>query len=239
MRRMPDCRYQSGPPILIESCKVDQSPAVKGSRVDKIDKLVFRIALSFMVVGLLLAIASTQPTNAGTEKSMSTGKSPSTINSTDQQFIRHVAANALMDVELGKLATKKSLSNDVKKYGQQMIDDHTKASDHLRQLAAKKGMTLAPKLPGSALATRNRLNKFSGDQFDAAYMEEMLKDHKQDVEDFRREGKMTSDPDIRGFVTETLPILEDHLKKAEAITPDVKAQRSVLQKPSAARLKLR
>ena len=207
--------------------------------MDKIDKLVFRTALGFMVIGLLVAVAATKPTNVGTEKSTSAGKSASAINSTDQQFVRRVAANGLMDVELGKLATKKALSNDVKKYGQQMIDDHTKASDHLRQLAAKKGMALAPKLAGSALATRNRLNKFSGDQFDAAYMEEMLKDHKQDVEDFRRESKMTSDPDIRGFVSETLPILEDHLKKAEGITPDVKAQRSVLQKPSAARLKLR
>jgi putative membrane protein len=100
-------------------------------------------------------------------------------------------------------------------------------------------MTLAPKLPNGALATRNRLNGFSGDQFDAAYMEEMLKDHKQDVEDFHRESKVTNDPDIRGFVTETLPILEDHLKKAEAIAPAVKVQRSALQKPSAAKLKLR
>jgi putative membrane protein len=211
----------------------------KGPQMDKIDKLVFRMAVGFVVVGLLLAVVSTQPTKAGTEESASGGKTPSAISSTDQQFVRRVAVNALVNVELGKLATKKALSNDVKKFGQQMVDDHSKASDHLRQLAAKKGMTLTPKLPNSAVATRNRLSRFSGDQFDAAYMEEMLKDHKQDVEDFRRESKVTHDRDIQGFVTETLPILEDHLKKAEAITPDVKAQRSALQKPSAAKLKSR
>jgi putative membrane protein len=195
--------------------------------------------VGFVLVGLLLAIASTQRTNAGTEESASAGNTPSTINSTDQQFVRLVTVNALMDVELGKLATKRAVNNDVRKYGEQMVNDHSKASDHLKQLAAKKGMTLAPILPHSALATRNRLNRFSGDQFDAAYMEEMLKDHKQDVEDFRRESKLTHDPDIRGFVTETLPILEEHLKLAEAIAPDVKAQRNALQKPSAAKLKLR
>ena len=206
--------------------------------MDKIDKLVFRIAVGFMVVGLLLAIASTQRMHAGTEESASSGKTPA-INPTDQQFIRHVAADNLTDVELGKLATEKALNNDVRKYGQQMVDDHSKASDHLKQLAAKKGLPLSPKLPNNALATRNRLNTFSGDQFDAAYMDEMLKDHKQDVEDFRRESKLTHDSDVRGFITETLPILEDHLKKAETIAPDVKAQRSALQKPSAAKLKLR
>jgi putative membrane protein len=230
----------NGPPILIESCNVDEYHIPqKDPPVDKIDKLVFRIALGFVLVGLLLAIASTQRTNAGTKESASAGKTPSTISSIDQQFVRRVAVNALMDVELGKLATKKALSNDVRKYGEQMVDDHSKASDHLRQLAAKKGMTVAPKLPNSALSTRNRLNRFLGDQFDAAYIDEMLRDHKQDVEDFRRESKLTHDPDIRGFVTETLPILEGHLKIAEAIAPDVKAQRSALQKPSAAKLKLR
>lgn len=206
--------------------------------MDTIDRLIFRIAVGFMIVALLLAIASTQPTNAGIEKSASIEKTPSTINSTDQQFVRRVAVNTLIDVELGKLAIKKGGSNDVRKYGQQMVYDHSKAGDHLRQLATEKGMTLTPKLPYRARATRNRL-KFSGNQFDAAYMEEMLKGQKQEVEDFRRESKITRDPDIRGFVTETLPILEDHLKKAEAITPDVKAQRSTLQKPSPASLKSR
>ena len=236
---MPDCRCEAGPLFSSGRARSMNIAPQKGPAVDKIDKLVFRIAVGFVGVGLLLAIVSTQRTNAGAEESASTGKTPSAINSTDQQFVRRVAASALMDVELGKLATKKALSNDVRTYGQQMVDDHSKAGDHLRQLAAKRGMTLAPKLPNGGLATRNRLSRFSGDQFDAAYMEEMLKDHKQDVEDFRRESKVTHDPDIRGFVTETLPILEDHLKKAEAIAPDVKAQRSALQKPSAAKLKLR
>jgi putative membrane protein len=196
--------------------------------MDKIDRIVFRIAAGLMVAGLFLAIASTQGTNAGREESAPPRAASSTINSTDQQFVRHVATHSLVDIELGKLATKKASSNDVRKYAEQMIDDHNKASDHLNQLAAKKGVTLAQKLPGNALTIKNRLNRFSGDQFDAAYMAEMLKDHKQDVEDFRRERKATHDPDIRDFVAITLPILEDHLKKAEAIVPDLKAQRSAL-----------
>jgi putative membrane protein len=86
---------------------------------------------------------------------------------------------------------------------------------------------------------KNRLSRFSGDQFDNAYMAQMLKDHKQDVDDFRKENKTTQDREIRGFVTETLPILEDHLKKAETIAPDLKAQRTAMQKPSAGRIKTR
>jgi len=237
MRVMPDCRLTPCQPTIVARV------TLKGAIVmDKLDKLMSRIAIGFVLAGVLLSVVFTQGRSAGSDDpadQRSAKAGASSLNSSDQQFIRKAATGNLAEVELGKLAVQKSLNNDVKKFGQQMIDDHGKAMEHLKQLASKKGFRL-PSAPESGMqAARNRLGKFSGDQFDNAYMAQMLKDHKQDVEDFRKESKTTQDRDIRGFVTETLPILEDHLKKAETIAPDLKAQRTAMQKPSAGKVKSR
>jgi len=210
--------------------------------MDRLDKLVFRVATGFVLAGLLLSVVLTKRSDAGSDDpagQKSAKANASSLNSDDQQFIRKAAQGNLAEVELGKLAVQKSLSNDVKRFGQQMVDDHGKAMDHLKQLAAKKALRLPSSPDASMSATAKRLSKLSSDQFDNAYMAQMLKDHKVDVDDFRKENKITPDRDIRGFVTETLPILEDHLKEAETIAPDLKAQRTAMQKPSAGKVKTR
>jgi len=197
--------------------------------MDTVERVIFRVAIGLVFVGLLLAVVANQPSNAGwsepTDQDVR-AKSASSLPASDQEFIRKAAANSATEVELGRLALKKATNNDVSNYGQQMVDDHSKACDHLKHLASQKGLTLSTKPAAATEAVKRRLSRFSGTQFDNAYMAEELKLHKQDVEEFRGESKLTRDPELRGFVTETLPILEDHLKKAEAIAPDLKATRA-------------
>ena len=42
------------------------------------------------------------------------------------------------EVELGRVAVKNGQSDKVKEFGQRMIDDHSKAGDDLKSVAAKK-----------------------------------------------------------------------------------------------------
>jgi putative membrane protein len=50
-------------------------------------------------------------------------------------------------------------------------------------------------------------------------MRDMVKDHKKDVGEFKRESTMAKDSDVKKFAAQTLPTLEDHLKQAESIAP--------------------
>jgi putative membrane protein len=43
----------------------------------------------------------------------------------------------------------------------------------------------------------------------------MIKDHEEDVAQFRRESQSAKDPDIREFTSKTLPTLEEHLRLAK------------------------
>ena len=56
--------------------------------------------------------------------------------------------------------------------------------------------------------------------FDRAYMKDMVKDHKHDVSEFKKEAKKAKDPDVQKFAQSTLPTLEEHLAMAQK-TDDV------------------
>ena len=58
--------------------------------------------------------------------------------------------------------------------------------------------------------------------FDRVYMQDMSKDHRTDVAEFRREANRGADPDVQAFASKTLPTLEDHWKTAEEIQKEVK-----------------
>src|SRR5215208_3996462 len=65
-----------------------------------------------------------------------------TIAATDKTFVMEAAKGGMAEVELGRLATEKAANADVKQFGQRMVDDHSKANEQLKSLAAQKGVTL-------------------------------------------------------------------------------------------------
>ena len=133
----------------------------------------------------------------------------------DEHFVMDAARGGMVEVELGKLATEKASSADVKKFGQRMVDDHGKANDELKTLAQNKQIMLPASADPKHKAKIDRLSKLAGDAFDRAYMTEMLKDHRKDVAAFKMESTSGKDPDIKAWASKTLPTLEEHLKLAQ------------------------
>jgi putative membrane protein len=60
----------------------------------------------------------------------------------------------------------------------------------------------------------------SGKSFDEAYVKMMVEDHKEDVADFQKESESATDPDVKNFVSKTLPVLQSHLDKITQIQAD-------------------
>jgi putative membrane protein len=142
--------------------------------------------------------------------------------SADSSFVNKAAIGGLAEVKLGQLAIMKASNGDVKSFGQQMLDDHGKANVELKDLASKKGITLPTDIDAKHQATYDRLSKLSGAEFDREYMKEMVSDHREDVNEFRRESKSGSDSDVKAWAAKTLPTLEHHLQMAESTNAKVK-----------------
>ena len=141
----------------------------------------------------------------------------------DRKFVMEATRGNLAEVELGKLAAEKGASDAVKQFGTRMADDHAKAAAELKDFADKKGMTLPTDFDPKHKQLRDRLAKLNGADFDKAYANEMVKDHKKDVAEFKREANAAKDPDLKAWAGKTLPTLQDHLKQAQDMQAQVKS----------------
>ncbi len=135
----------------------------------------------------------------------------------DRKFFEKAAEGGMAEVKLGKLAIDKAQNPQVKQFGQRMVDDHGRANDQLKQIASKKQMTMPTTIETKDQALYDKLSKMSGQDFDKAYMQAMVKDHEQDVSDFRKEASQGQDTDLQQFASKTLPTLEDHSRMARDI----------------------
>lgn len=143
------------------------------------------------------------------------------LSSADSAFAMKAAQGGMAEVQLGKLAADKASNPDVKAFGQQMVDDHSKANDQLKAVAQQENMTLPTDLNAKDQATYDRLSKMSGAAFDKAYVKDMVKDHEMDIKEFQKEANSGKDEKIKGFASETLPVLQGHLEKIKGISSKV------------------
>jgi putative membrane protein len=57
----------------------------------------------------------------------------------------------------------------------------------------------------------------SGADYDRAFIEHAIKDHRKDISKFERASRDLNDSELKAFATETLPTLRNHLAEAERI----------------------
>lgn len=175
-----------------------------------------------LFVGLAISLgASAQSTTpaTGTKAPATTATKPA---NPDSSFVKKAAMGGMAEVELGNLAQQKASSDQVKQFGARMVQDHGKANDELKQIAGSKGIDLPAALDGKHRKDMDRLGKLSGAQFDKAYMNHMVDDHKKDIADFKKEANSGKDADVKAFAAKTLPTLEEHLKLAQSTNDAVK-----------------
>jgi putative membrane protein len=150
--------------------------------------------------------------------------SPTPQKVDDKKFLKQAAAGGLAEVELGKLAQQKASSDAVKQFGERMVTDHTKANDQLKEVASKENVAVPTTLDKKEQAHLDKLSKLSGPQFDKAYMKDQVKDHEKDVREFQEEAQNGTNPDIKQFASQTLPILQQHLDQAKSINKSAKTE---------------
>ena len=144
----------------------------------------------------------------------------------DHKFAMETAMGGLMEVELGKLAASKGASDEVKQFGQKMVDDHSKANEELMRVASSKGMTPPTTLDAKHQAAVQKLSALSGEKFDKEYVKMMVSDHKKDVSEFQKEASRGADPDIKAFAASTLPTLQEHLQMIQRINDKMMMRKS-------------
>jgi putative membrane protein len=151
----------------------------------------------------------------------STGISSNPIDAMkDKMFLRKATAGGMAEVQLGQLAMQKAGAQDVKDFGQKMVTDHTALNSEMAPIADSLGVTLPKKLSKEDQAEYDKLNALSGDEFDKEYVSFMVKDHHQDLREFRTESASTSEPDLKVAVDNGAKVIYAHMTMIDKIARD-------------------
>jgi len=135
----------------------------------------------------------------------------------DKAFLRKAAEGGMAEVQLGQLAQQKASSQDVRQFGEKMVQDHSQLDQQLKPIAEQQGVRPPKALSKKDEATLKKLEGLSGQQFDHAYIEAMLKDHKKDLKEFKETANRTQNPQLKDAVQRGAQVIESHLQDIQQI----------------------
>ncbi|MEG3988092.1 DUF4142 domain-containing protein [Microcoleus sp. S28C3] len=146
--------------------------------------------------------------------------SPNSLSSRDRTFVMQAGQLGMLEVELGRLAVQRGSSAGVKQYGQEMVEEHTRANQELMQLTRQKDVELPADMSTQNTALMDRLSGLSGRSFDTAYKQAMIDSHNQAIALFQAQSQQGQDPDLKAWATQKLPNLQAHLQMVNQMLAD-------------------
>lgn len=170
---------------------------------------------------------TTQTTDTSSNGSSSSANGPATSNkdtsmAADRNFVMEAASGGMMEVQLGKFAEMNAASAKVKEFGRMMVTDHTKANTELKGIASSKNVVVSPAPMEKHQKHIDELKAKKGADFDKAYVDMMVDDHKEDISKFEDEANKGNDADVKAFAAKTLPVLNKHLEHIKGIQDGMK-----------------
>jgi putative membrane protein len=156
--------------------------------------------------------------NAGMGPGAYPGTAPTGQDFSEKAFVTKALEGGQTEVELGQLAQEKSQSNDVKQFGQKMVNDHGQMADKwLKPVAQQLGVS-EPNGPSKKDKKEiARLQGLSGDDFDREYITMMVKDHQQDLKEFKEEAQTAQNANVKQIAQKGSDVISQHLQLIEQI----------------------
>jgi putative membrane protein len=141
-------------------------------------------------------------------------------SSVDRMFVGKAMQGSLAEVQLGQLTLQKSNNPQVKEFAQRMIDDHTKLNEQMKPVAQQLGVTVPDQISKGDRKTIAKLQALSGPAYDQAYIKDMVKDHKQDLNEFQMEASSGQDQTAKDAANQGSKVIAQHLQMAQQMAKD-------------------
>ncbi|NGZ97796.1 MAG: hypothetical protein CV089_17020 [Nitrospira sp. WS110] len=135
----------------------------------------------------------------------------------DHAILEKASEGQQIEISLGDLTAQRATNRQVKKYAQQMVEDHKKIAEDIELLSLKKGITIFPSEKHHQQQKLEALSRLSSHAFDREYMDYSIQHHGTSVEEFKRGMEIVQDQDIKQWVKLVLPMLEGHQEKAHRV----------------------
>ncbi|MBN9122143.1 MAG: DUF4142 domain-containing protein [Planctomycetes bacterium] len=136
----------------------------------------------------------------------------------DTAFVKMAASDGMHEVMLGKIAAAMAKNDDVKKFAERLVKDHSKANEELKAAAKSANIAVPEKMDEKHMKHVDHFQNYKGTNFDADFLKHEVADHTEAVALFTRASKEAKNPQIKDFATKTLPTLQAHLEMAKKLS---------------------
>ena len=164
-------------------------------------------------------VAQTRQTQNSTftSESAGTGADSNAQMMKDKMFLKEASQGGMAEVQLGQLASEKAANPQVKAFGQKMVTDHTMLNNDLKPFADRMGVPPPADVKPGDKAEMDKLNGLSGADFDKEYIAYMMKDHQEDLKEFRKEAASAGDPELKAAVEKGEKVIAQHHRMVDKL----------------------
>ena len=132
----------------------------------------------------------------------------------DKKFLAMAAQSDQNEIALSKLAEQKATNPAVKAFAEKMVTEHTKMTASMKPFVDAWGLTTPTGPDADHQKELDKLSGLSGNDFDKAYMKDMVSDHTKALSEFTKEAKDTKDAKFRAVVVQGKPAVAAHKNMA-------------------------
>lgn len=176
---------------------------------------MFRFSLA--VIGALAITACANDTTRTDTPAGATGTA-GTAADVDKSWVADQLEDGDREVRLGRLAQEKGSHADVRAFGAMLVEHHTMAGTELKRVADRHGIAADDDDRGENERDFERLSAMSGEAFDRAWLDAMVDDHEDAIEEIEEKaGDAGEHADVKSWAEKTLPTVRDHLERAKAL----------------------
>ena len=130
----------------------------------------------------------------------------------DADFIVDAVAANYAEINLAQQALGRSQDAEVKKMATMLDADHTKVLNELKAYASKNGIVLPVEETEHAKKDEEKLSEKDAADFDKKWCSELIDAHQNTIDKFEKRIDRTEDPELKNWISATLPSLKMHLQ---------------------------
>ena len=139
----------------------------------------------------------------------------------DADFLVNATDNALLGMELGKLAQQKATSTIVRTYGPRLVQQRLEMLRALQNLAATKQLAVPADMGEDARAAYHEVSSLTGTELDKRLLKVAVRMQEQDEDAFDDMQEDAYDGDIRGLAAKYRPALAEQLAAAKEVRDEI------------------
>jgi putative membrane protein len=130
----------------------------------------------------------------------------------DADFVVNTVASNYAEIKLAQLAKDKATDAKVKEMANMLEKDHSRILDELKAYANKHGISVPLEETTEEAKDYNNLAEKTGGDFDEKWCETLEDKHEKSINKFEARLDKTEDPELKDWITATLPGLRTHLE---------------------------